>query len=375
MVETISPVVYGDRRKWRAALGLHALGATGAGAGFGAILGGAGGIWGSPHDRASLAVVGALAAAYAAKEALGVGALPIPQARRQVPNWWRTFFAWPAAALLYGAGLGIGFATYVAHGTLVVVSGAAFLSGRPLVGAILLAPFGLARGISPVATHGIRSEEDGRRLVDRLANASVGRRKALNAVALGAVAATATWGIARSQGPWQWGRLSAAALASVFAWAAGSKIVGWRRWARTLKAHKLPPRLRRVVMVAVPAAEAAVPVFVVLGSPRVGGAAALALVTAFSFEAARLRVIGGMDRVPCSCFGGRGSLGWGAALFRNAAIAALAVAATRASGAARLALPPLPRTADVFPLAIAAAGLITVALTGWRAARWLREGT
>ena len=39
--------------------------------------------------------------------------VPVPQLRRQVPDWWRTFFPPHVAAFLYGIGLGPGFLTYL----------------------------------------------------------------------------------------------------------------------------------------------------------------------------------------------------------------------------------------------------------------------
>src|ERR687894_208711 len=102
MVETIAPVVHGERRsRWWAAVGLHALGATVAAAAFGALLG-------APWGAAGLTVVIAVAALYAARELFGVP-VPLPDRRRQVPEWWRTFFPASISSFLYGLGLGIGF--------------------------------------------------------------------------------------------------------------------------------------------------------------------------------------------------------------------------------------------------------------------------
>ena len=146
MVETITPVVHGGRgRRWVALLALHAAGATAAAAAFGAVLAALGVLLDTPWD-AGMAVVAALAAVYLA-EAIGAR-IPVPQLRRQVPNWWRSFFPFGVASFLYGVGLGAGFFTYLTRGTLVVVSAVAFVSGDPLVGALALAPFGLARGLS-----------------------------------------------------------------------------------------------------------------------------------------------------------------------------------------------------------------------------------
>src|SRR5215210_6058237 len=110
MVETISPVVYGTRARWISALALHAVGAAATAAAFGAAIAAAG----------AVAVV-VLVAVYGARELVGLP-IPVPQLRRQVPDWWRTYFGRPFAAFLYGAGLGVGFLTYLGHGTLLVVA-------------------------------------------------------------------------------------------------------------------------------------------------------------------------------------------------------------------------------------------------------------
>ena len=123
MVETITPVVYGGRARWAAALALHVLGATATAALFGAALGLVGGLLEAPWGRAGAAFLAVVALVYALGELPRVTAT-VPQLRRQVPDWWREFFSWPLAATLYGAGLGVGFFTYVSHGTLVAVASA-----------------------------------------------------------------------------------------------------------------------------------------------------------------------------------------------------------------------------------------------------------
>ena len=125
MVETITPFVYGGRVRWATALALHAIGATTTAALFGAALGIAGRLLEAPWGRAGALALAAVAALYALGEVSRL-TVAVPQLRRQVPDWWREYFSWPVAATLYGAGLGIGFFTYVSHGTLVAVSLAAF---------------------------------------------------------------------------------------------------------------------------------------------------------------------------------------------------------------------------------------------------------
>src|SRR5918992_2571739 len=168
MVETITPVVHGGRtRRWALALALHVVGAGVAAAGFGAVLAAAGMALGAPWGAAGVGAVGALAALYLLREAFGVR-VPVPQLRRQVPDWWRTFFGFGPAALLYGMGLGIGFLTFLRHGTFVVVAAAAIATGRPALGALVVAPFGIARGLSATVARGARTQEDGTALVGKL---------------------------------------------------------------------------------------------------------------------------------------------------------------------------------------------------------------
>ena len=192
MVETITPVVHGGRRaSYRAAVALHALGAAVSAALFGAAAGAVGAAMGAPWNGIGLLVLSSVAVVYAARELLGIPA-PLPDRRRQVPDWWRTFFAPKVAALLYGLGLGIGFMTYLSYGTLVAVAIAALASGDPLVGAVACAPFGLARALSVWVAN--RSRAALPEVVDRLDALAqtrvVGR---VNGVALVAIALAAGW--------------------------------------------------------------------------------------------------------------------------------------------------------------------------------------
>jgi hypothetical protein len=367
MVETVSPVVYGTRARWAGALMLHAAGATATAAAFGAAAAAAAALLGAPWGRAGGVIVASAAGLYLVRELTGIG-VPVPQLRRQVPDWWRTYFGRPLAAVLYGAGLGVGFFTYLAHGTLVVVTIGAASTGRPMLGALVMAPFGLARGLAPLVS--VRSErpEDGRQLVDRLSSMSGRIRSGLNALALSAVlvgAAAAAW---RHDGGWGTG--AAAILAVSFAWAALSKITAWSRWRRTLAAHALPPMPARVAAWGVPTAESLVPILALLGRPRAAAAIALASITVFSVALVRLALRDGAH-VACGCFG-RGSIDVRLALARNAAIALAAVLSW--SSAAIDPLLRLPRVEDALPALLVTGTLSVAAVTGWRAAVWLGRG-
>src|SRR6266540_4848485 len=231
MVETITPVVHGGRAgRWAGSVVLHVTGAVASAAAFGATLGAAGSLLGAPWRGGGALLIALVAVLYLVGEATVVP-VPVPQLRRQVPQWWRTFFSVPVAAFLYGAGLGVGFLTYLAHGTLVVVAVAAAASGTPLMGAALVAPFGLARGLSVLVAARVRRAEEGSALVARLARraSSPGWRAAHVAVLL-AVGAAAAAMLPTSGGPAA--PLAAAVLGAAFAWSAGTKIarpVSWRR--------------------------------------------------------------------------------------------------------------------------------------------------
>jgi len=194
MVETITPVVHGGRsKKYWVSVALHALGATIAAAGLGLALGATGALLRAPWGRVGAIVIAVAAVMYALREAFEL-AIPLPERHAQVPQWWRDFFSPPAASFLYGAGLGIGFFTFLQFGTYVVVAAGALLSGNPLIGALLCVPFGLTRGLTVVLAAPARTPEDTVGLVDlidrwgatpwpRLANAAT---LALVAAAAGA---------------------------------------------------------------------------------------------------------------------------------------------------------------------------------------------
>src|SRR6266545_2626146 len=98
MVETITPVVHGGRAGgWAGSVALHVTGAVASAAAFGAILGAAGSLLGAPWGGGGALLIALVTVLYLAREA-AVVPVPVPQLRRQVPQWWRTFFSLPVAA-------------------------------------------------------------------------------------------------------------------------------------------------------------------------------------------------------------------------------------------------------------------------------------
>jgi len=182
MVETISPVVHGGRnRNYWTTIALHTLGATASAGLLGALLGAAGWVLGAPWGSAGYVLIALTALIYFAREAFGAP-IPLPQLRRQVPEWWRAFYSRNVAALLYGLGLGIAFMTYLSFGTFVVVAVGALATGHPGLGALIVGAFGLSRGFSIAAQVPV-----GR--LDHLAQSH--RPRVINATTVGAVALTA----------------------------------------------------------------------------------------------------------------------------------------------------------------------------------------
>ena len=177
MVETIAPVVYeGKRSRYYAAVTLFALGATFAAALVGLIAGALGMLAQAPWGTTGWIVIAVAALIYALREFFELP-IPVPDRHRQVPLWWRSFYSQRVTAVLYGFGLGIGYLTYLSFGTYFVVTIAAFVSGEPLVGAALSAPFGLGRALSVIAANRSLGEElpSGIDRVDDLAQTRVPR--------------------------------------------------------------------------------------------------------------------------------------------------------------------------------------------------------
>jgi hypothetical protein len=182
MVETFTPAVCGSRKRQRLALALFAVGALAASAMLGALLGLAGEALGA---RRALIGVAALALLAAAREA-GVVSLPLPQARRQVPERWRVELPLPLWSLGYGTGLGAGFLTFQPVATFWVACAGAVALADPLAAAVCLTLFGLGRSFMAAAAP-LRSRRDPTSLVEAL----VRRRRTLaraNAVGLALVA-------------------------------------------------------------------------------------------------------------------------------------------------------------------------------------------
>jgi hypothetical protein len=192
MVETITPVVHGGKRsRYLTSIAFHALGATLAAGLVGLLAGALGALVGAPWGTVGWIVVASLAIVYALREVFRLP-IPVPDRHQQVPLWWRSFYSPPVTAVLYGFGLGIGYLTYLTYGTYFVVTIGALVTGNPLLGAALCAPFGLARAVSVVVANRGADIEDRPSGIDRIDDLSgTAWPRAANAVVLTVVGASA----------------------------------------------------------------------------------------------------------------------------------------------------------------------------------------
>lgn len=358
MAQTITPVGHGGRvSRWAGSVALHAAGATLSAGLVGAALGGMGLLLGAPWGLPGAAAVAVVAALYAGRELAGLP-IPLPEARRQVPERWRSQFAPGIASLLYGLGLGVGFATHLRHGTLVAVAAAVVAIGEPVLGALMLAPFGLARAATVLVARRVSSPRRLSRLSERLERLGLSPVPGwINGAALLALALAATSLAGRSDGPAP-AQVAAVLLAAVFGWASLSKVLGPGNWRQALVGYRVPAPLASAALIGVPAAEAAVTILLLAGSITVGAGLALVLVSAFSIAVIRTRRSFG-DRLPCGCFGGQKLRSARLMLVRNAALAVLAAVAVMER---RAPAPSLPSTEDALPALLAEVGAV---LTAW----------
>jgi hypothetical protein len=354
-------------------LTLHAVGATAAAAAFGALAAAFGARLDAPWGT-GIAVVAILAAVYLAGEVLGLR-VPVPQLRRQVPEWWRTFFPFGVASLLYGVGLGVGFLTYLSHGTLLVVAVAATVSGDPLVGALLLAPFGLARGLSVAIAGRARTAAEGASLVGALGrSASWAVWRVAHGVALSAVLLASLAALRDTREPADLGSLSAAVLVVAFAAAAASKLGRPGLWQRALGSYGLPEWVERPARVGVPAVELGLAVLPLLGFGSSAGLGAVVVLGVFSGAIVYARIRTG-PRLGCGCFGGAKVRDWRWLLGRNAALAVAGAVAWRSGIDAPVAFAiGMPRGAELLPAVLVVLGSLLAIWVGVRTLVAVRRG-
>lgn len=357
MVQTITPVVHGgSRRRWAASLVLHVLGAVVSSALFGALLGATGAVLGAPWGREGMLIVAVIAIAYATREVTGLR-VPILELRRQVPEWWRGALGARTSSFLYGLALGPGVGTHLRHGTFVAIAVLVMTIGDPVVGAVILGTFGLARAIGVSVVSNARTSSAVGLVGDRLERVGSGALPRIaNGIALLALAAASLMTSPPSGAPaaWVW----PAALAATFAWAAAAKLSRRAVWREALGAHALPGWIERVAEPAIPVLELGIVLFVLAGRVREGAMLAMLLLAAFSLALLRARRSDD-GLVPCGCFGGRTgrSVRW--LLTRNATLALISTMAFVFGEP--IPFPSSPRAAELVPVLMTAVGILLAA--------------
>lgn len=110
------------------------------------------------------------------------GGRPLPRPQRQVNEDWLTTYRGWVYGVGFGFQLGIGVVTYITTLGVASTIGIAFLTGRPVVGAVIGAAFGLSRGLTVLGVAHVRDPTSLRRFHERMA-ASVGSMRRLTVVA------------------------------------------------------------------------------------------------------------------------------------------------------------------------------------------------
>jgi hypothetical protein len=194
MLASITPL--GERGRnghWWITLGAMLVGAAGAGAAAGALLGALGALV-LPAGVGPQARLATLALALAA--AIALDGIPgrVPGPRRQVNERWLDQYRGWVYGLGYGAQFGLAVTTVVTSAATYATLLAAFLAGTPARGAVILGLLGAIRGLTPLAGAHVRTPDQLLSLHRRLAHWRPGSdyigRAALAAIFVLALAAS-----------------------------------------------------------------------------------------------------------------------------------------------------------------------------------------
>jgi hypothetical protein len=158
MLASITPLgERGRRGHWPITVSAFLVGAIGAGAGIGALLGALGAIV-LPDSFGTQARLLVLAIALLAALVLDARRTAVPGPRRQVNESWLDEYRGWVYGLGFGAQLGLGITTVVSSAATYVALIAALLSGSAGRGALIMGCYGAVRGAQPLAAAGVRSQ-------------------------------------------------------------------------------------------------------------------------------------------------------------------------------------------------------------------------
>jgi hypothetical protein len=159
MLSSITPL--GERGReatWGITMCAFVLGAAGAGALAGAVVGELGRL-SLPSSISPQTRLAVLAAAVALALVLDASGNAIPGPRRQVNERWLDEYRGWVYGLGYGAQLGVGLTTVVMSAAIYVALIAAFLSANASSGALVIAVYGAIRGMTPLLAARVRTPQ------------------------------------------------------------------------------------------------------------------------------------------------------------------------------------------------------------------------
>ena len=154
MLASITPLGERSRRSsWTVTTAMHTFGSIGGGAAVGALAGLLG--WLAVGGVSVRARVALLAAALATGLVWELARGRVPGPRRQVDERWLDRYRGWVYGLGYGAQLGAGLVTVIVSSAVYVVPLAAFLTERPLAGALIGGVAGGLRGVTVFTASGV----------------------------------------------------------------------------------------------------------------------------------------------------------------------------------------------------------------------------
>ncbi|MGI9022137.1 MAG: hypothetical protein ACR2HV_02665 [Acidimicrobiales bacterium] len=161
MLASINPL--GERarsRRWGRTVSAYLAGSASGGAAVGALLGLLGHLAGTGQSLATATATLAAACVGGLVFDLGVGGLRLPTIHRQVDKGWLDRYRGWVYGLGFGFQLGLGVVTVANTAAIYVTLVVAFVSGSPLVGAMIGTVFGLSRSLVILSVRGVRQPEE-----------------------------------------------------------------------------------------------------------------------------------------------------------------------------------------------------------------------
>lgn len=158
MIAQITPLVQAASRKtWLAAATSHVVGSTLSASALGFVLGAIGLAIGLDRQWPLAGLPFGFVLLVCAVRDAEIIRWPLPSLHRQTPAWFPRVVGWIGGPFLWGLDLGQGWTTLISFSGYYALVLGAVLGADPLHGALLLAAYGLGRGL-PVLMAGLRAK-------------------------------------------------------------------------------------------------------------------------------------------------------------------------------------------------------------------------